>query len=231
MKKNKLQRFRELDTFPNAIPFFYADFVNRNFRLKGSWSAEIFKNNNPITLELGCGKGEYSFNLAREFPARNFIGVDVKGNRMWVGARKGLEENLGNLFFLRTRIDFIEEIFGPGEVSEIWITFPDPQKERPRKRLTHPLFLNRYKKILRNGGAIHLKTDSAILYEYTLGIIEKLNLEIKDFSFYIYNDTRRRPWVEDIKTFYESIYLSEGVPIKFISFSLDRLPAQNPAED
>src|SRR5688572_33160801 len=170
MAKNKLQRFAELRTFSNVHEFLFTE-RETDFKLKGKWNTDHFKNSNPIVLELGCGKGEYSNGLAEKYPNLNFIGVDIKGARIWRGSKTAQEKKLLNVAFLRTQIEFIESCFEKEEVSEIWITFPDPQPNKEKKRLTHPVFLNRYKNILKQKGVIHLKTDSAELYEFTLETI------------------------------------------------------------
>lgn len=171
---SKLEKFAEFDTLKNCFTFHFHE-VSSGFPLKGKWREKYFRNEHPLVLELGCGKGEYSVGLARNNPHKNYIGVDIKGNRIWTGAKQALEDNLGNVAFLRTRIDFIEHCFSPNEVDEIWLTFPDPQpqKTRARKRLTHRLFTDRYKKFLKPEGIVHLKTDSTSLYEYTLEMIEE----------------------------------------------------------
>ena len=171
---SKQEKFIEFDTFKNCFTLFFEN-ISKGFLLKGRWHSDYFKNSNPLVLELGCGKGEYTIGLSENNHSKNYIGVDIKGNRIWVGAKYAIENNLNNVAFLRTRIDFIEHCFLENEIDEIWITFPDPQPQstRKRSRLTNPLFLNRYKKILKKGGLIHLKTDSTSLYEYTLQVIEE----------------------------------------------------------
>src|SRR5690606_17521039 len=178
--KNKLKRFKENETFSNVIQPTREEVVSGDFYLKGKWNQEIFKNDNPIVLELGCGKGEYSVGLSQKYPNKNFIGIDIKGARMWVGAKQAEALNLNNVAFLRTRIDFIEQAFAKDEVDEIWITFPDPQpqKTRERKRLTHLRFLERYRNLLKKGGIVHLKTDSRLLYDFTLEVIKDNKLEL-----------------------------------------------------
>ncbi len=168
--KNKLKRFRENETFSNVIQPERDDVISGGFPLKGTWRSGFFKNENPIVLELGCGKGEYSVNLARRYPGKNFIGVDIKGARFWRGAKTALEEGLDNVAFLRTQIELIDLFFDRGEVDEIWITFPDPQikYKRTKHRLTNAEFLGKYKTVLREGGFVHLKTDSEFMHGYTL---------------------------------------------------------------
>lgn len=169
MGKDKLRRFAENETFPNMFQAQYIDLERENgFSLKGEWRRDFFKNNNPIVLELGCGKGEYTVGLGRKYKDKNFIGVDIKGARMWRGCKTSIEENLNNIAFLRTHVQIIDKYFSEGEVDEIWITFCDPQLKKSNKRLTSPRFLDIYSRILKPGGIIHLKTDSQELYHYTL---------------------------------------------------------------
>ncbi len=215
MAKQKLKRFAEFADYPHTFDFAY--------ELQGKWHDEVFKNNNPIVLELGCGKGEYTVGLASARPDKNFIGVDIKGNRIWTGASEALEKGLSNVAFLRTRIDFIEHCFENAEVDEIWLTFPDPQPQstRARKRLTHPMFTNRYKKILKKGGLVHLKTDSTSLYEYTLETIaeNKFNLIWHTNDLYK-NCPADRQELVSIKTYYEKLFTERGEDIKYIVFQI-----------
>ena len=178
--------------------------LKTGFSIKGKWMSDIFKNNNPLVLELGCGKGEYSVGLARKYPNKNFLGIDVKGSRMWKGASDALNERMSNVAFLRTRIEFIEYCFAENEVDEIWITFPDPQikKKRAKNRLTHPKFLQLYSNIMQDNGLIHLKTDSQFLHGYTLGIIQGYQHFLEDAEHDIYNAVLERENM-DIKTHYE----------------------------
>ena len=223
MGKGKLAKFRENETFSNVIQPEVADFMNFTHPLKGRWNADMFKNDNPIVLELGCGKGEYTVGLARMFPDKNFIGVDIKGARIWTGAK---ESNLGqmqNVAFLRTRIEIVSAFFAPDEVSEIWITFPDPQmkKRRAKKRLTSSLFLTSYQKFLTDGGSVNLKTDSRFLYHYTLKVAQSNNLEIERQTADLYAE----PWVDDvlrIKTYYEQLHIDDGNTIHYLKFRLPR---------
>lgn len=221
----KLQKFAELETFPNCFSFHYEN-ISEGFELKGKWKEEVFQNGNPIVLELGCGKGEYSLGLAKKNPDKNFIGVDVKGNRIWTGAKEALELKLSNVAFLRTRIDFVDHCFESGEVDEIWITFPDPQpqKSREKKRLTHPNFLNRYRRFLKEGGLVHLKTDSTGLYEYTLETILQNRLTMIWHTPDLYRNCppERRELIE-IKTHYEKLFTAKGENIKYICFRLSGL--------
>lgn len=195
--------------------------MKEDIPLKGKWIGGFFKNDNPIVLELGCGKGEYSVELAERYPNKNYIGVDIKGNRMWVGAQDSFEKKLNNIAFLRIRIENIIKCFAENEVSEIWITFPDPQIKRKRqsKRLTHPDFLKRYRTFLSEDTVINLKTDSQFLYGYTLGIIEGEGHELLDCTNDLYNVNQTRENLE-IKTHYEKIYLEKGTQITYIKFRL-----------
>ena len=174
MGKNKLKKFGEMETFPNVFQYPFAELQKGPFPLKGKWNTEFFKNDNPIVLELGCGKGEYAVGMAKKFADRNFIGVDIKGARMWTGAKQSVQEGIANVAFLRTSIELIASFFEAGEVSEIWITFPDPQMQKVNKRLTSTRFMQLYRQILKDGGLVHLKTDSPFLYAYTDAMSERL---------------------------------------------------------
>lgn len=219
---NKLQKFAEFDSFPNCSFLSFED-AKAGHPLAGKWRDGYFKNVNPIVLELGCGRGEYTVGLAQNNPGKNYIGVDIKGNRIWTGAKYAVEHKMTNVAFIRTRIDFIEYCFAPGEVDEIWLTFPDPQpqKTRARKRLTNPLFINRYKKILKPCGLVHLKTDSTSLYEYTLEIIEELKLPLLHSTADLYtNNPAGIKELTDIKTRYEQMFTEKGEKIKYCCFKL-----------
>ena len=219
---SKQEKFMAFDTFKNCFTLFFEN-ISKGFLLKGRWHSDYFKNPNPIVLELGCGKGEYTIGLSENNHSKNYIGVDIKGNRIWVGAKYAIENNLNNVAFLRTRIDFIEHCFLENEIDEIWITFPDPQPQstRKRSRLTNPLFLNRYKKILKKGGLIHLKTDSTSLYEYTLQVIEEnKNLIIWQTDNLYQNCPDNRQELIQIKTHYEKLFTDKGENIKYICFTL-----------
>ena len=219
---SKQEKFIEFDTFKNCFTLFFEN-ISKGFLLKGRWHSDYFKNPNPIVLELGCGKGEYTIGLSENNHSKNYIGVDIKGNRIWVGAKYAIENNLNNVAFLRTRIDFIEHCFLENEIDEIWITFPDPQPQstRKRSRLTNPLFLNRYKNILKKGGLIHLKTDSTSLYEYTLQVIEEnKNLIIWQTDNLYQNCPDTRQELIQIKTHYEKLFTDKGENIKYICFTL-----------
>lgn len=212
MGQKKLIRFAELKTFPNVLQF--------PENMKGGW-AGFFANNNPIILELACGKGEYTIGLAQLFPNKNFIGIDLKGNRIWVGAKKALQLNLHNTAFLRTQIDSLDIYFAESEVSEIWITFPDPQLRtgKAKKRLTHPKFLRLYKQILTPGGYVHLKTDSPVLYKFTKLVIERYNCQVLEDKPHLYCDSNLTEELK-IKTHYESLDIAGSNRIHYLKFTL-----------
>jgi tRNA (guanine-N7-)-methyltransferase len=221
---NKLQKFVELNSFENTFAFHH-DILEDGFPKKGKWHSEVFKNINPIVVELGCGRGEYTIGLSTNDTSKNYIGVDVKGNRIWTGAKFALENKMNHVAFLRTRIDFIDYCFAENEVSEIWITFPDPQpkKNQARKRLTNPdYFLNRYKRILKPGGIIHLKTDNTFFYEYTMAVIHEKKLELLFATNDLYkNCPSEREELIKIKTYYEGLFTAKGEDIKYCCFKLD----------
>lgn len=223
MGKNKLKRFADNQVFSNVFEPSFEESYNAHYRLKGKWNEEVFKNDRPIVLELGCGKGEYAVGQAMRFPDKNYIGVDIKGARLWRGAKTALERNIKNVAFLRTRIEFIESFFAKDEISEIWITFPDPQlkKRRVKKRLTSSLFLNRYKNFLSPEGVVHLKTDSAELYEYTNKLLAFNSQSPIAHTADLYKSDLLND-VLSIKTFYEQQYLEKGKPITYICFRLSR---------
>jgi tRNA (guanine-N7-)-methyltransferase len=191
-----------------------------DYRMKGNWNGQFFHNSNPIILELGCGRGEYTVELAKKFPACNFIGVDIKGARMWKGARESMNLNLGNVAFLRCRIEFLYRMFAPQEISEIWITFPDPQARKPRKRLTSSRFVNMYADMLLPGGKIHLKTDSLLLHEYTVSLLKWNGLVPDQCTADLYSGGEADE-VLSIRTHYESGFLRIGKPITYLSFTPD----------
>ena len=197
------------------------ELLKQGYALRGNWKNDFFKNQNQLVLELGCGMGEYSVGLAEKFPNKNFLGIDIKGARMWQGAKSVLEKNLTNVGFLRIRIDWIEKCFATNEVDEIWITFPDPQfkKRRGTKRLTHPNFLNRYAKILKKDSSIHLKTDSQFLHGFTLGVVASEKYILEDSTHDLYNSRVERDHME-IKTHYEKMFLEKGMPITYLRFRL-----------
>lgn len=217
---NKLEKFADLDSFTHCS-FFPFEKIAEGHPLKGQWHQVQFKNDNPIVLELGCGRGEYTVGLAKNNPNKNFIGVDVKGNRIWTGAKQALDNKMNNVAFIRTRIDFIEHCFAKDEVDEIWITFPDPQPNKPRarKRLTNPMFLERYFKFLKPQGLIHLKTDNTGFYEYTLEVINEQGLELiySTADLYRHNPSGQKELTE-IQTYYENLFSSKGEKIKYCCF-------------
>lgn len=217
MPKKKLQRFAENATFPHFFQLTFND-LQQGFELKGKW-AEFFKNDKPLILELGCGKGEYIVALSEKYPDKNFIGIDIKGARMWKGAKATHERNILNAAFVRTRIDQIESLFGKDEVDGIWITFPDPQPAKARKRLTSPMFLDRYKKFLKPGSIIHLKTDNEEFFNFTLSTIKSEGYQLLFHTYDLHNSNI----TDDVmltKTHYENIFLSQGIPIKYLRFTI-----------
>ena len=217
MSKNKLAKFADLNTYSHVIQMTYSELITKGFALKGNWSKEFFKNDHPVVLELGCGKGEYTVGLARIFPDKNFIGIDIKGSRMWSGAKEVKQLELVNSGFVRTNIELLSHYFAPSEISEIWITFPDPQMKKTRKRLTSIRFLNQYCEILKPGGVVHLKTDSDFLYQYTLATIEK-----NKFPLQINTDDLYASGIADeilsIRTCYEQQWLDRGKNIKYLRY-------------
>ena len=219
--KNKLKRFKENETFSNVIQPTREEVLNNTLMLKGNWNRNFFKNQNPIVLELGCGKGEYSVNLATMFPEKNFLGIDIKGARFWRGAKTALVEKINNVGFLRTQIELVDCIFDENEVDEIWITFPDPQikYKRTKHRMTNPDFLNKYKKILKPNGMVHLKTDSEYMHGYTLGLLQGLGLTIEYAHHDVYVTTNAPKEVTDIQTYYESQYLAINKKITYLRFN------------
>ncbi len=220
--KNKLKRFRENETFSNVIQPEREDSVLKDFELKGKWGSDFFKNDNSIVLELGCGKGEYSIGLAERYPNKNFIGIDIKGARFWRGAKTAIEEGITNVAFLRTQIELIENFFEEGEVSEIWITFPDPQikYKRTKHRLTNSDFLQRYKRILKADGVMNLKTDSEFMHGYTLGLLHGEGHEVLYANHNVYVNEGSPEVVTTIQTFYEKQYLEKQKPITYIQFKI-----------
>lgn len=225
MGKNKLSRFAENATFEHVVQPTFEQLMEEGLPLRGRWNADFFQREAPLVLELGCGRGEYTVGLARLHPERNYIGVDIKGARLWRGARTAKEEGLANVGFLRTHVDHLLKCFGPQEVDEIWLTFSDPQLGKPRKRLTSPLFLARYKEILKPDGVVHLKTDSPDLYEYTLEMIAAYKLPIFEQSANVYEDLVHRVSPEEqavlnIRTYYERMWLEEGRTIHYVRFGM-----------
>lgn len=219
--KNKLKRFRENDTFANVLQPDREDVKNDLFDLKGKWNT-FFKNDNPIVLELGCGKGEYTIGLAKQNKDKNFVGVDIKGARFWRGAKTALEDDLSNVAFLRSQIELVDNLFAENEVSEIWITFPDPQikYKRTKHRLTNKIFLDKYNHILNNDGVVNLKTDSEFMHGYTLGLLHGLGLEVIYANHDVYKNEGSPKEVLTIQTFYENQYLEKGKPITFTQFKV-----------
>ncbi|MDO4729183.1 MAG: tRNA (guanosine(46)-N7)-methyltransferase TrmB [Bacteroidota bacterium] len=220
--KNKLKRFKENATFDNVIQPTRDEVMAGNFSFKGKWNKDFFKNENPIILELGCGKGEYTIGLAQRNPNANYIGIDIKGARFWRGAKTALESEVTNVAFVRTQIELIEHIFDNQEIDEIWITFPDPQikYKRTKHRLTNIQFLERYKKILKPKGIINLKTDSEFMHGYTLGLLHGLGAEVLYANHNIYVNEGAPQEVTAIQTFYEKQYLEVNKPITYIKFRL-----------
>lgn len=231
MGKGKLEKFAEMETFKNVFQYPFSVLENVPFDMKGHWCDDYFKNNHPIVLELGCGKGEYTVGLARLFPDVNFIGVDIKGARMWTGAKQALAEGLDNVAFLRTNIEMIDRFFAPDEVREIWLTFSDPQMKNARKRLSSTYFMNRYRRFLVDDGVVHLKTDSNFLFTYTSLMVEKNQLPLLQKTADLYHTadvdeaTRR---ILSIQTYYESMWMERGLNIKYIKF---RLPHEGQLEE
>jgi len=226
MGKDKLKRFAENAEMENVLEPSIEDVLKDDSDFKGKWHKH-FGNNNPIVLELACGKGEYTVGMARKFPNKNFIGIDIKGARMWRGAKTAKEEEMNNLYFLRTRIEFIERFFAKDEVSEIWITFADPHKKKRNAKhsLTHPLYLDRYRNLLRSDGTVNLKSDSTFLTDFTLDVIHEQGLKVYNQSLDVYRIGKEKfpddlNALMEIKTFYEKRWLKEGKTIKFIQFSL-----------
>lgn len=236
MGKDKLRKFKENESFRCLVQPQTSEVLGCDHPLKGRWGSDFFGNDKPIVLELGCGKGDYTVDLAERNPSCNYIGVDIKGARLWKGAKYATQHGMDNVGFVRTRIEFIESMFAPAEVSEIWITFADPQIGREKKRLTSPLFLNRYRNFLKPGGIVHLKTDSRYLHEYSRAMAQQNSLKILACATDIYGEDRERLYSSDlmsvcgrdavdalfeVQTFYESQYLAQGFPITYLSFVID----------
>lgn len=220
--KNKLKRFKENETFKNVVQPSREEILSGEFSLKGHWNEKFFQNQNPIVLELGCGKGEYSIGLAQEFPEKNFLGIDIKGARFWRGAKTALEENLTNVGFLRTQIELVDLVFAENEIDEIWITFPDPQikYKRTKHRMTNSEFLKKYKKILQPDGTVNLKTDSEFMHGYTLGLLHGEGHEILHANHNIYKNKNAPKMVTTVQTFYEKQYLEQNKPITYVQFKI-----------
>lgn len=219
MPKNKIAKFKEIDRYSHVVQPSFREVFNKKHSLCGNWHTGFFGNGNPLILELGCGKGEYTVGLAERYPGNNYLGVDIKGARIWKGARECYQRALKNVGFLRTRIELLDAFFSHEEVSAIWLPFPDPQLKKPKKRLTSPRFLNMYKAILENGGPVHLKTDSSELYFFTLKVIRHNNLELLTSSDDLYNSDIKEKSLY-IKTFYEEQFLSEGKKIYYLKFGI-----------
>ena len=220
MGKGKLAKFADMAAYPHVFEYPYSAVDDIPFAMKGNWNRDFFRNDNPIVLELGCGRGEYTVGLARRYADKNFIGVDIKGARMWTGATEALKEGLKNVAFLRTNIEIIDRFFAPGEVSEIWLTFSDPQMKKATKRLTSTYFMERYRKFLIPDGIIHLKTDSNFMFTYTRCMVEANRLPVE----YQTDDLYHSGIDEDlsIRTYYEQQWLDRGLSIKYIKFRLPK---------
>ena len=239
MGKGKLAKFADMETYENVFQYPFSVIDNVPFEMQGHWREQYFHNDHPIVLELGCGKGEYTVELAKLYPDMNFIGVDIKGARMWTGATQALNEGLKNVAFLRTNIEIIERFFAKDEVQEIWLTFSDPQMKNPRKRLTSTYFMERYRKFLVDGGIIHLKTDSNFLFTYTTYMVEKNHLPLLYMTEDLYHlggprnilgspmsilesPSNLDPKVLSIQTYYESMWIARGLNIKYMKWQLPR---------
>jgi len=224
MGKGKLAKFADMETYENVFQYPFSVIDDVPFEMKGKWREMYFSNANPIVIELGCGKGEYTVELAKLYPEINFIGVDIKGARMWTGATQALREGLKNVAFLRTNIEIIDRFFGEDEVQEIWLTFSDPQMKNPRKRLTSTYFMNRYRRFLIDGGIIHLKTDSNFLFTYTTYMVEKNHLPALLRTEDLYAEAPGSPIISGlsearaIQTYYESMWIARGLNIKYMKF-------------
>ena len=233
MGKGKLAKFADMERYENVFQYPYSVVDDVPFDMKGCWRQLYFHNNNPIVLELGCGRGEYTVGLAKKFPDVNVIGVDIKGARMWTGATQSLNEGLKNVAFLRTNIEIIDRFFAEDEVQEIWLTFSDPQMKNPRKRLTSTYFLERYRRFLVDGGIVHLKTDSNYLFTYTSYVVDENKLPLLCRTADLYGDStlsdEESDNVRSIQTYYESMWLDRGIKIKYQKFKVLRnIPLTEP---
>jgi tRNA (guanine-N7-)-methyltransferase len=215
--KNKLVKFAEMKHFVNVFQPAFQELQQNGFHLKGKWNSLFFGNNNPITVEMGCGKGEYTIEQAVKFPERNFIGIDIKGARMFTGAKQAMLSEFKNVAFVRTKIENCDLLFAQDEISEIWLTFPDPQMKNTRKRMTSTWFLSRYQRFLSPNGVVHLKTDSAFLYNYTLALVQSNLFRITGLTGNLYESELLNEYT-GIQTFYEKQWIERGIPIKYLSF-------------
>lgn len=228
MGKNKLSKFADLATYQHVVQVPFKELQSEEFKFKGKWSRDFFGNNHPVVLELGCGKGEYTVKLAQHFPECNFVGIDIKGSRMWKGATQAKEMGLKNVGFLRTNIENIRLFFAEGEIAEIWLTFPDPQMKKTRKRLTATNFIESYRKILVEDGIVHLKSDSNFMYRYTEAMVDKNQFEVIRQTDDLYH-SEILDEVLSIQTFYEKQWLDRGLTIKYLSFRINhREPLREP---
>ena len=227
MSKGKLAKFADMAAFPHVFEYPFSVVDNVPFEMRGAWNERFFKNNHPIVLELGCGRGEYTVGLGRLFPEKNFIGVDIKGARMWSGAKESAETGMTNVAFLRTNIEIIDRFFAPGEVSEIWLTFSDPQMKKATKRLTSTYFMERYRRFLVDGGLIHLKTDSNFMFTYTRCMVEHNHLHVEVLTDDLYHSGLADE-ILSIRTYYEQQWLDRGLNIKYLRFSL---PHEGPLQE
>ena len=231
MSKGKLAKFADMETYENVFQYPYSVVDHVPFPMQGHWHEQYFHNQNPIILELGCGKGEYTVGLAKRYPGMNFIGVDIKGARMWTGATQALQEGLRNVAFLRTYIEIIDRFFAPGEVQEIWLTLSDPQMKNPRKRLTSTYFMERYRHFLVDNGIIHLKTDSNFLFTYTTYMVEHNRLEVLLKTTDLYAESAASSGFSEaasIQTYYEGMWIERGLNIKYMKY---RLPHEGKLEE
>ena len=227
MGKGKLAKFADMRDYPNVFEYPYSVVDDVPFEMKGNWNRDFFKNDNPIVLELGCGRGEYTVGLGRMYPDKNFIGVDIKGARMWTGATDALKEGMKNVAFLRTNIEIIDRFFAEGEVSEIWLTFSDPQMKKATKRLTSTYFMNRYRKFLTPDGLIHLKTDSNFMFTYTKYMVEENKFPVEFCTDDLYHSGLADD-ILSIRTYYEQQWLDRGLNIKYMKF---RLPQEGELQE
>ena len=231
MGKGKLAKFADMESYENVFQYPFSVIEQVPFEMKGHWREQFFHNDNPIVLELGCGKGEYAVGLAKQHPDMNFIGVDIKGARMWTGATQAIKEGIKNVAFLRTNIEIIDRFFDKDEVQEIWLTFSDPQMKNPRKRLTSTFFIERYRRFLVDGGTIHLKTDSNFLFTYTKYMVENNQLPVEVQTEDLYNDAKVQEATEQVRriqTYYEQMWLDRGLNIRYMRF---RLPQSGTLEE